>query len=388
MDTKAFEERTSQNYKSKPKLPSNHMYRVLYVANSPSFVGGAERSLYTMLKNIDRANVTPYFASIYESDLASVINALDIPTLTLNPFRKNWPIPFLKSCMKMINYLKKNKIDFIHNNRAADAFYTLIPGKVTRTPVIIHNRDSYLSKMERNLLKFADYNICISNWQNKEYFNERAVLIHNGLDLEAFKSSYITNVPCAKQLLGYRSDEILVGMVSRITAIKGHDILIQAAKQLTILFPNLRFIIAGQASSEADKSYERDLNIDISNSSLSNIVKFVGYVSNVLDIIPALDIVVMPSRRESFGRTAIEAMYLGKPVIASGVGGFIDIITPECGFLIPPNDPESLATSISHLIREPSRGTEMGLAGRRRVEQYFSISHSLDRLYEFYGTIP
>jgi glycosyltransferase involved in cell wall biosynthesis len=88
----------------------------------------------------------------------------------------------------------------------------------------------------------------------------------------------------------------------------------------------------------------------------------------------SLDILVQPSTRETFGRTLLEAMAIGKPVIASRVGGMPEVVADlETGLLVPEEDPQSLAAAIITLLEDPSWARRMGEAGRRRVEQVFSL---------------
>ena len=91
-------------------------------------------------------------------------------------------------------------------------------------------------------------------------------------------------------------------------------------------------------------------------------------------VMASLDILVQPSKRETFGRTLIEAMATRKPVIASRVGGMPEVVVDqETGLLVAEEDQQSLAAAMIALLRDPARALQMGEAGRRRVEQLFSL---------------
>ena len=91
-------------------------------------------------------------------------------------------------------------------------------------------------------------------------------------------------------------------------------------------------------------------------------------------VMASLDVLVQPSRRETFGRTLIEAMATRKPVIASRVGGMPEVVADqESGLLVAEEDQQSLAAAIITLLEDPSRARRMGEVGRRRVEQFFSL---------------
>jgi len=102
----------------------------------------------------------------------------------------------------------------------------------------------------------------------------------------------------------------------------------------------------------------------------------------------SLDILVQPSRRETFGRVLIEAMASRKPVIATRIGGMPEIVTEGVtGILVHPEDPRDLAAAILELLRDPNRRRTMGDAGRRRVETYFGLPQRIHRLQTIYDRV-
>jgi len=105
-------------------------------------------------------------------------------------------------------------------------------------------------------------------------------------------------------------------------------------------------------------------------------------------VMASLDILVQPSQRETFGRTLIEAMATRKPVIASRVGGMPEVVgDQESGLLVPEEDPQSLATAIIALLQDPARARQMGEAGRRRVEQFFSLERRTTAVASICATV-
>jgi len=102
----------------------------------------------------------------------------------------------------------------------------------------------------------------------------------------------------------------------------------------------------------------------------------------------ALDVLVQPSKRETFGRTLIEAMATRKPVIASCVGGMPEVVADqESGLLVPEEDPQSLAAAMIALLQDPARSRQMGEAGRRRVEQIFSLERRITAVASICATV-
>jgi len=95
----------------------------------------------------------------------------------------------------------------------------------------------------------------------------------------------------------------------------------------------------------------------------------------------------MPSCRESFGRIIVESMACTKPVISTNVWGPTDIVTPETGFLVPADDPDALADAILGLLGSTELRSKMGLAGRKRAEEFFTMDVMIEKMYDLYEEI-
>jgi glycosyltransferase involved in cell wall biosynthesis len=107
--------------------------------------------------------------------------------------------------------------------------------------------------------------------------------------------------------------------------------------------------------------------------------------AQMLDVVQAADLVVVPSRFEGFGLTALEAMALGRPVLATMAGGLPEVIAhAETGWLVPPQDPARLAQAIVQLMDDAPLRQRLGAAGRLRAQQHFSLSTVTARLRDIY----
>jgi glycosyltransferase involved in cell wall biosynthesis len=96
----------------------------------------------------------------------------------------------------------------------------------------------------------------------------------------------------------------------------------------------------------------------------------------------ACDAVVVPSLKEGFGLAAIEAMALGRPVVATSVGGLTEIVSEnQTGFLVPPNNPQALANALIDLLRDKSLADQMGHAGRERMVENFDLRKQMRKVY-------
>ena len=130
---------------------------------------------------------------------------------------------------------------------------------------------------------------------------------------------------------------------------EGQQVLVEAASTIIKSFPKVKFLFVGTGDNE------EELKIDVGKRGLEKYCEFTGHITNVKDYIEKSKIIVHTSiEPEPFGMVIIEAMALGKPVIATSIGGPLEIIDSEKdGFLIPPQNPSILAEQIIKLIKEP-----------------------------------
>ena len=153
---------------------------------------------------------------------------------------------------------------------------------------------------------------------------------------------------------------------------KGHKYLIEAAKIVLGKIKNVKFIITG--SSQGNNGHEMELKNMVKNYGLEDKIIFTGYRKDIKNIIALMDIFVFSAVGEGFGRVLIEAMALQKPIVAANSGGIPEIVVDgKTGILVPERDLLSIASAIIKLINEKDIRVKMGMAGRKRVEEMFTI---------------
>jgi glycosyltransferase involved in cell wall biosynthesis len=117
-------------------------------------------------------------------------------------------------------------------------------------------------------------------------------------------------------------------------------------------------------------------------------VQFWGFRTDIPEILAQLDILVVPSLQEPFGKIIIEGMAMKKPVIASNVGGIPEIIVDgQTGILVPPENAEALRQALESLLENRDMRKKMGIEGRKRVEQMFSIDKNVRQTEQIYGRL-
>jgi FkbM family methyltransferase len=163
---------------------------------------------------------------------------------------------------------------------------------------------------------------------------------------------------------------VKLGIFGAIAPQKGQEDILLAVSELTKRGRNVELLVAGH---EPSPEYRCRLDDIVVRHQLSGRVHVVGMLQDPYHAIRATDIVVTCSRCEAFGRTAVEAMLLGKPVIYTGAGGHLEsMVEGETGYSYTPGDVSGLVDRLERLIAAPSRWQEMGSFGRARASTLFS----------------
>lgn len=199
---------------------------------------------------------------------------------------------------------------------------------------------------------------------------ERAVIILNGIDTEAFRPGRDDSI---RRELRLPPEAILVGAIGNIRPAKAYDNFLHAARALADRSERFHFVIAGQYGGELADELMR-LRSELR---LENHVSFLGLRSDVATVLHNLDIFALSSRSEGFSIACVEAMACGIPVVATRCGGPEEILDAQSGILVPPESPGELADGINCIAHDPVMATQMVAAARKRAEQEFSLAAML-----------
>lgn len=203
-------------------------------------------------------------------------------------------------------------------------------------------------------------------------------LIHNGVDLQRYDHQQ----PCCTLHEDYDipPDGQIVGVVARLEPEKGHRTLVEAWPDVLAAVPEAWLLVVGEGSQrEALEAMAAALGI-------AGRVVFTGRRDDIPAVTAALDVAVLPSYREAQGLSVLEAMALGRPVVASAVGGIPEMIDDGVsGLLVPPGEPRPLASAIVRLLRDHSYADLLARRGHDVVHERFCIElmvQAIERLYD------
>jgi glycosyltransferase involved in cell wall biosynthesis len=237
--------------------------------------------------------------------------------------------------------------DIIHTHDKDATFFAYLLRKKLKIPYIITHHKAYAPNrfLKRAFIRSSKV-ITVSNYvkeallKNSPEYSDKVDVIHNMPTINPEKvdkgeSNFIRSP---------YTHTIIVGMVGKLLDSKGFELVIELAKRYIKIDPHIQFVLVGDG--------KRDAILREKSKNLFNF-KMTGFVVNIDEYMEMFDIFLLPSRDEAFGSTLLDAMELGKPVIASDVGGVREIVTDEVnGLLFKSGDLDSLQNQLSRLVSD------------------------------------
>lgn len=378
------------------------MLKILFV-NHSSNISGAEKVLLRLIGYFDKSLIEVSAFCPESKGLAEDLKAENIdvrlapmPLLvrTANPVKLfEYCFGFYRFSKKLIQYLRIAKIDIIHCNSFISTLYSIPAAKLTRTPIIWHMHDilrnSFFNKIFICLAGLgASRIICVSNAVKKNLISfgvkkEKCQIVYNSI-----KS------PCGQQKWGnddfYKEFAInhqtkVVTMIGQIAEWKGQKIFIEAVAKLIERY-DIKSLIVGDVISPLENHYKNTLRKITNHLNLNNHVIFTGFRTDIQKIIDASDIIVHASvKPDPLPTVIIEAMNLGRPVVATHVGGVPELIEHnKTGLIVPPHNCDMLAEAISKLLDNPEKAKSMGSNAKNVINEKFDPEINLSKVLNIY----
>jgi len=214
------------------------------------------------------------------------------------------------------------------------------------------------------------------------YRCKRWVIIPNGFDTERYKPNKEIRASFRK-LLSLGESNFIIGMVARYDPMKDYSNFFNAAGRLSIVFPNVYFVVAGRGMNKTNY----DVMKMIQKHGLNNNTFLLGERDDLQEIIPSFDVGTLSSFSEGFPNVLGEYMSCGVPIVSTNVGDSANIIG-NTGIIVPPNNPEALAKAwFDLLVMTPEQRVELGMKARQRIVEKFSISKVVEKYENFYFEI-
>lgn len=330
------------------------------------------------------------------------------------PLRARTVVPFLVHFWPTVRgaqaLVRAERPELVHLNTSV-----LIPVAIgvrrERVPVVWHvrevvNNGSPVGRLESNwIARLAD--CVVANSQVvADGFRGRpcpVVRVHNAIDLNRFGDRAAGRQGALRNELGIAPDAPVVGIIGSVQAVKGHFVFAEAARLVLAAVPQAVFLVVGGGVAEGYAGSWRGrlkrrlgLPLDarerlrqrVAELGLAERFRFAGFRQDVGPVIAAMDVLAFPTlAAEGFGRPLIEAMAMGRPVVASDIGPSREILGDEAGLLVPPGDAGTLAGALTSLLTDAERRARMGRAGRRRVEAQFTLEQHVRAIESIYDEL-
>lgn len=288
---------------------------------------------------------------------------------------------------------RTHQVRLIHCNDAVSiSRIGILAAWLARLPCVCHvRRFDRLGRFERWLARSVDYFIFISKAVERQFLEQgghpdRRRVVYNALDLEDFPLHL--DGRSVRGELSLRPEVPVVGIVGRLVEWKGHDIFLRALARVVETRPSVQGLVVGGPEVTSPR-LPQELRQLAASLGLESCVRFIGHRQDVARMLAAMDILVHTSiAPEPFGRVLIEGMAMARPVVASAAGGVPEIVLDgETGLLVKPGDVEGFAAAILSLLQDPERAAALGRAGRRRVEERFTLQHHARQVQEVYAAV-
>ncbi|AGB42273.1 glycosyltransferase [Halobacteroides halobius DSM 5150] len=357
---------------------------ILHIHSAKHF-GGGEVHLYQLAKGLSARGHNLVLA--IREPMVDKFSGLDVKIEEL-PLRN---VLDLSSISQLVKIIKENKIDIIHVHRGKGYWLGVISVKLARRGKVVATRHilrslgkGYVySRLYENISRFIAVSNEVKNIlvQENKIADDKIAVIYNGVNIENFNTKKVDNQGL-KQEFGLKNNELVVGTVGRLGALKNQELLVKMAAKLKNK-ADVKYLIVGEDNS-SNQSYKHRLEDLIKEFKLEDKVVLTGFRRDIPELMSLFDILVVPSQEESFGIVAIEAMAMKKPVVASDVGGLKEIIQDnKTGFLVPLVEKEFIGRLLK-LINNSNLRKKMGQTGYERVLNKFTIEAMIDQTEELY----
>ena len=367
--------------------------RILYVHGIEA-IGGAERDLIALLKTLDRHRWEPHVVCPGTGPFREQLHAIAVPThaLSLPPWRKPLAVFQRRSAVGRLEALVDgldpamihvNDIWWVPHTVRAMASRSSNP-----VPIVAHVRQEIEpAKVRRYELDRVETVIAISR-QIEESLIAGGVSVKNvrtlysGIDLS--ERLLIRNDQAIRRMIGLPSGAVLLGTVANLFQRKGYEVMLRALPAIVHAVPTVHYMIVGSD----DHDYANRLKRLAHELKIADHVHIVGFQDPVQPFLASLDLYVHPALMEGFGIAVVEAMAMGKAVVATTTGGLPEVVAQgETGLLVPPGDVESLAATVVSLLEDRVRREQLGRNGSARAHEHFSLDAYVAKVEHLYGQV-
>jgi glycosyltransferase involved in cell wall biosynthesis len=352
--------------------------------------GGAQQLLFDICRHLpnDEFEITVYYMfgegtyrPLFEKNGATVID-LDA--------RSNYDLVAFRRLIKKLN---NDNHDIFHTNSPISGCWGRIGAKLAGIPNIVsvehnvHHEYSGVTQFANGSnLPLADVIIGVSDSVSNSYLSwekalisrtSRCTTIKNGVDVRNIESYFSDSNKMLYKYTQFSTSDTIVGTMGRLAKQKGYEYLIHSFPKIKKEHKNAKLLVIG------DGPNRNKLEKIASKTNYRKDIKFTGYVSEVYPFLPTFDVAVFPSLWEGFGLTPVESMVAKRPIVATDIPTFQEVIG-DAGLLVERKNGAALATAINSLLDDPIHREELAQQGYNRAIKRFSIERTVEEYAELY----
>ncbi len=295
---------------------------------------------------------------------------------------------------RMARFFRKRKVNLVYANCVRAQLSVGIGAWLAGAPTLLYIKGQLANPFIDRLCFLQATKILFFCAHNRDdqypllvrWFNRKIQILNIGMDMALIEEVERSNLSGIRHELNIDSSWLNAAVVGQLYRPKGQHFAIEALSRLVTEFPKVRLYLIGDHVIEEYLPYRAELETLIERYGLTQHVRFTGWRKDALDIVSLMDIVVHPSLAEGFGRAVLESMALGKPVIASAVGGVREAIrNGRNGYLVSPGDIDAITFRWRELLLNSELRRRLGQEAKRTVYADYLIDDKVSRLSEIWS---
>jgi len=373
-------------------------------------LGGNFLTQRMILERLDHAQFTPIVVAPVEGVALEEFRKMGVECLVMSPpvnidryggtvlrtgvlGRMKAAIDLLLYNLKLGRFLRERQIDVVYANCVRAEMSIGLAARLAKVPSLLYIKgelnnpaiDRLSFMLASKILFFCEQNRDDKYPSLVRSCHRKIDILKIGLDPSVIENAEQRDETALRAELGIDPACTNVIVLAQLYRPKGQHLVLEALSKLTADFPMVRLYLLGDHVIDEYRSYKEELDEIIRIYGLEEYVKFTGWRRDALDVASLMDILIHPSLAEGFGRAVLEAMALGKPVIASKVGGLREAIQDgKNGFLVDPGDVAAIEQRWRELLIDPELRMRLGRAARETVFAEYLIDDKVARLAEIW----
>jgi glycosyltransferase involved in cell wall biosynthesis len=377
----------------------NRKNKIAHVITNPGSFGGSQRNTLLTIDGLVRDKYEVELICGPGARLIRETREVGAPVHVISKLVR--PISLFNDCrafFHLYRLFRRRRYHVVHTHCIKAGILGRLAARCARVPVVIHTlhgvpfkigrdfKSRFYVAMEWLLGCLTDCFVCVGEVLRQEIAalgiapDEKLATIHSGIDFSAYMPQRAAVE--VKRELGVEAAWPIVGCIGRLSEQKAQQFLIEAIAALKNDYPRIKLLLIGEGPLRPVLEQRiRDLGV-------SSQVSLLGQREDVADLLNIIDVYAMSSEWEGVGRALTEAMYARLPVATTSVNGVTELIVHnETGLLVPPGDPQALASAISCVASNPELAKRLSANARQRVDELMDARRMVRSIEELYGRL-